>query len=89
MFKKKPKAPSRKAPFLAQTKDNIKHWSWAIKNGIGICVVPNWSISDKWNIEITINKKVSKDPVDYSGVEALAKMYEYYKYYYDKHEDKV
>tara|TARA_R100000951_G_scaffold115171_1_gene122408 strand:- start:137 stop:406 length:270 start_codon:yes stop_codon:yes gene_type:complete len=89
MYKKKHKAPSRKAPFLAQTKANIKHWSWCMNNGIGICVIPNWKVSDKWNVEITINKKVSKDPVDYSGVEALAKMYEYYKYYYDKHENKV
>jgi|TARA_B110000444_G_C18627588_1_gene495248 hypothetical protein len=89
MFKKKPKAPSRKAPYLAQTEDNIKHWSWAMKNGISMCVVPNWSLSDKWNIEITINDRVSKDPVDYKGVEALAKMFEYYKYYYDKHENKV
>tara|TARA_E500000305_G_scaffold37214_3_gene28581 strand:+ start:1510 stop:1782 length:273 start_codon:yes stop_codon:yes gene_type:complete len=90
MFKRKKKTgPTRKAPFLAQTKANIKHWSWCMNNGISICVIPNWSNTELWNIEITINGNVSTDPKDYKGIEALAKMYEYYKYYYDKHENKV
>ena len=33
----------------------------------------------------TINNKAHLDPKMYEGKEAIEKMYEYYKYYYDKH----
>ena len=48
--------------------------------------VPNWDGgSNEWKIELNINKKIHTDPKVYKGKEALAKMYEYYKYYYDKY----
>jgi|TARA_R110001592_G_scaffold75852_2_gene229476 hypothetical protein len=81
---KNKKAPSRKAPFLAQTKDNAIHWSWCIRNKISICVIPDWNTVDKWLVEIKIKDKISIDPKKYEGIEALAKMYEYCKYYYNK-----
>ena len=84
MWRKSKKSPSRKAPYLIQTKDNVKHMSWCVNNGIGICVIPNWDNSDLWKVEITMNGKISIDPKDYKGIEALSKMYDYYKYYYDK-----
>ena len=84
VFKKKRKDKRRTAPYLFQTTEMLKHWGWCLRNKIQICVVPNWSTTDKWNVEITIIDKVSLDPVDYTGVEALKKMYEYCKYYYDK-----
>jgi len=48
--------------------------------------MPNWETSKSWNIDITLKGKVNKDPKDYTDEEALIKMYEYYKYYYDKYE---
>ena len=85
MFKKK-KAPSRKAPYLHPSKELYTAWAWCVNNNIGICVLPDWSDSGKWLVEITMNEKVTVDPNTYNGVEALTKMYEYCKYYKDKYE---
>ena len=85
MFKSKKKGPSRSPGYIPYTEDNMKHFAWCINNKINICVIPNWETSDKWNVEITMNGKISLDPVDYESKEALGKMYEYYKYYYDKY----
>ena len=86
--KKKSKGLSRKSPYLFQTAENSIHFAWCIKNGIGICVVPNWKVPDMWNVEIIMNGNSTINPEDYTGTEALAKMYEYCKYYYDKHNKK-
>ena len=83
MIKKKT-APSRKAPYLHPSKEQYNSWSWCINNNIGICVLPDWINSGKLLVEITMNEKATVDPNTYNGVEALAKMYEYCKYYYDK-----
>ena len=59
-------------------------------NGISIAVVPNWSDTPEWMVELKINGGVNTDPVNYSGEDALRKMYEYYDYYYNKYnEDKI
>ena len=51
-----------------------------------IAVVPDWDgKGDEWKIELNINKKIHTDPKVYKDKEALAKMYEYYKYYYEKY----
>ena len=64
----------------------MKHIIWCIKKGIKIAVIPNWDGgSDEWKIELNINKKIHTDPKVYKDKEALAKMYEYAKYYYDKY----
>jgi hypothetical protein len=84
MFKKKKKAPSRRAPYMYADNDQYEAWSWCVNNSISICVLPDWSNSGKWLVEITMNDKVTVDPNNYDGVEALTKMYEYCKYYYDK-----
>ena len=45
----------------------------------------NWKgDNSQWQVEITINGRSNLDPKIYTGKEAQAKMYEYYKYYYDK-----
>ena len=80
------KLRGRTPGFLAYTNQNIKHIIWCIKKGIKIAVVPNWEgASNEWKIELNINKKIHTDPKVYKDKEALAKMYEYYKYYYDKY----
>ena len=59
---------------------------WCLDNSIAVCVVPNWDMSDgNWKIEIRINNKVHVDPANYTVANVHDKMYEYYKYYYDKY----
>ena len=80
------KIRGRTPGFLAYTNQNIKHIIWCIKKGIKIAVVPNWEgASNEWKIELNINKKIHTDPKVYKDKEALAKMYEYAKYYYEKY----
>ncbi len=80
------KIRGRTPGFLAYTKQDIKHIIWCIKKGIKIAVVPNWEgASNEWKIELNINKKIHTDPKVYKDKEALAKMYEYAKYYYEKY----
>ena len=57
---------------------------WCVNNKISVCVIPDWSNVGMWKLEITMNNKVVVDPKTYKGVEAMNKMYEYCKYYYDK-----
>ena len=59
---------------------------WCLDNSIAISIVPNWDMSDgNWKIEIKINNKVHVDPTSYTVPSVHEKMYEYYKYYYDKY----
>ena len=86
----KPSKGGRSPGSIPYTDENIKHASWCIDNGISISVVPNWDTAKKWMVEIKASKTINTDPMDYTDEEALIKMYEYYKYYYDKHyENKV
>ena len=64
------------------TREDMKRANWCMNKGIKIAVVPN---STKWQIEINLNKKIHLDSKIYEADEAYKKMYEYYKYYYDKH----
>lgn len=59
---------------------------WCLDNSIAIAITPNWDMSDgNWKIEIRINNKVHVDPANYTVANVHDKMYEYYKYYYDKY----
>ena len=85
-WKNASKKNGRSPGYLPYTKENIKHAGWCINKGIKIPVVPRWDgPSYEWKIEININGKIHFDPKIYEGEEALTKMYEYYKYYYDKY----
>jgi len=64
------------------TKEDMKRVDWCITKGIKIAVIPNGT---EWQVEININNKIHLNPEQYEGKEATEKMYEYYKYYYDKH----
>ena len=64
------------------TKEDIKRVGWCMDNGIKIAVIPSGT---KWQVELSINKKIHLDSNIYEASEAYKKMYEYYKYYYDKH----
>jgi len=78
-------APGRRAGQCSYTPEDMKRVGWCISKGIKIAVVPNWEgDSSQWQVEITINGRPNLDPKIYTGEEAQIKMYEYYKYYYDK-----
>ena len=70
------------------TPEDIKRVGWCMKKGIKIAIIPHWEgQSDEWKIELNIDKKIHIDPKNYKADEAHEKMYEYYKYYYDKYKD--
>ena len=82
------KNTGRKPGTHIYTPENIKHIIWCIKKGIKIAVIPYWEgSSDEWKIELNIKKKIHLDPAIYKANEAYKKMYEYYKYYYDKYKN--
>ena len=86
MFKKKQKKVSRSAGQSMIPQGYSKMIQWCLDNNIAIAITPNWDMSDgNWKIEIRINNKLHVDPANYTVANVHDKMYEYYKYYYDKY----
>ena len=78
-------APGKRAGTHPYTKEDMKHAGWCHQNNIFVAVTPNTNGGLKdWSVEIRINGRIHLDPKPYSGYDAQTKMYEYYKYYYDK-----
>ena len=68
------------------TPEEMKAVGWCLSNNIFISCIPNWKEKGiNWFIDIKINKNVHRDPNTYEDEEVFNKIYEYYKYYYDKH----
>ena len=66
--------------------EEMKAVGWCLSNNIFISCIPNWKEKGiNWFIDIKINKNVHRDPNTYEDEEVFNKIYEYYKYYYDKH----
>ena len=79
------KRTGKKATARTWTPEEMKVIGWCLQNNIGVSISPDWRDDfNRWQIEININGKVHTDPKRYNG-NVLEKMYEYYKYYYDKH----
>ena len=86
MYKKKQKKASRSPGKSTIPIGYSKMIQWCLDNSIAVCVVPDWDRSSEyWKIEIKINNKVHVDPAVYTVANVHEKMYEYYKYYYDKY----
>ena len=64
------------------TNEDMKRVGWCLGKNIKIAVIPS---GIKWQVEISLNDKIHLDSNIYKADEAYKKMYEYYKYYYDKH----
>ena len=65
------------------TPENMKQVGWCLNKNIEVAVIPG---GGDWKVEIRLNKNNwNQDPGVYEHEEAMEKMYEYYKYYYDKH----
>ena len=80
----KPKTTKKKVSLYYTYDDmDIKIVSWCMDKNIHVAVTPRGS---KWKVEIRMNKgEWNADPGIYEHQEAMNKMYEYYKYYYDKY----
>ena len=81
----KPKTKKKKGGSLyyPYTREDMKRVGWCLNKNIHVAVSPG---ETKWKVEIRINKgNWNKDPGIYEHSEAMEKMYEYYKYYYDKY----
>ena len=77
------KSKSGKSPgYHNYTREDMKRVNWCLRNGIKIAVIPK---GIDWQVEVNLNKKIHLDSKVYKAKEATEKMYEYYKYYYDKH----
>ena len=80
-------APGRRAGECSYTPEDMKRVSWCIDKGIKIAVTPDREAfgTDNWKVEIKLNKgDYKRDPKTYNHENAMKKLYEYYKYYYDK-----
>jgi len=79
-FKKKKKTANLYYPY---TIENIKHVGWCLNKNIQVAVSPG---ETNWKVEIRLNGgNWNRDPGVYDHEDAMEKMYNYYKYYYDKH----
>jgi len=77
------KRSTGKSPgYHVYTNEDMKRVQWCLDKKIKIAVIPSGS---KWQVELNINDKIHLDPETRQADEAYKKMYEYYKYYYDKH----
>ena len=76
------KSAGKSPGFHNYTNEDMKRVQWCLDRKIKIAVIPNGT---EWQVEITIDKSVNLDSNLYRAKEAYKKMYEYYKYYYDKH----
>ena len=82
--KKKKKGDAYAYPY---TKEDMKRVQWCIDHGVEIATTPDISNgTSAWKVEIRLNKgDYKRDPKVYDYDGAMKKLYEYYKYYYDKY----
>ena len=68
--------------YYPHTEEDLKRVGWCLNRNIEIAVVP---FGTDWKVKIRLNKgNWNQDPGVYEHEKAMEKMYEYYKYYYDK-----
>jgi len=84
-FKRWNKSPSKQPPKKSWSEDEMKIVGWCLTRNIKVGISPDWKHNlHHWQIEISINGRVHKDPNRYDDQEVYNKVNEYYKYYYDK-----
>jgi len=85
-FKRWQRAPSKKGLKKTWSESEMKIIGWCLNKKIEISIMPDWkSELNNWQVDIKINKKIFTDPNRYEDDKVLDKVYEYYKYYYEKH----
>ena len=63
--------------------EDMKAYIWCIRNKIFIS--PFATGNGSWYIEIKIGGNISRSPEPYGPTTIWIKLYEFYKYYYDKY----
>ena len=76
------KSHGKSPGFHNYTNEDMKRVQWCLDRKIKIAVIP---CGTDWQVELNINDKIHLNPEVYKANKAYEKMYEYYKYYYDKH----
>ena len=69
-----------------QTEKDKKAYSWCVNHGIKIgmlAVSPGFG-NASWKIRVVANGKETISPRDYNKREILPKLFELYRFYYDK-----
>ena len=61
-------------------------YRWCINNGIYIS--PFATGEGAWYVDITMNGKTNRSPESYGKVTIWIKLFEFYKYYYDKYKER-
>ena len=85
-FKRWARAKSKNAPAKMWGDDEMRIIGWCLNKKIEISIMPDWKDQlNNWKIDIKINKKIFTDPNRYEDDKVLDKVYEYYKYYYEKY----
>jgi len=69
------------------TNEEAEAMRWCVRNQIYISPVA--IRESRWTIEILNNGKTSTDSNNYRKLDIWIKMYSYYKYYYNKYENKI
>jgi|TARA_B110000977_G_scaffold1847_1_gene2561 phosphorylcholine metabolism protein LicD len=70
------------------TPSDFKAYQWCVNNGIYISPFCKENFA-WWYIDIEINKKINRSPQAYNPRELWETIFKYYKYYYDKYEQKI
>ena len=66
--------------------DNMKAYNWCINNGVKISPWAATSERDNyfWWIDVEVNGAKRRSPKQYNGKEINEKIFELYRFYYDK-----
>jgi hypothetical protein len=68
-----------------KTREDYTAYTWCINNGI--IVYEEVKKEEPWHVFIKIGNKLHKSPDTYGKGEVTAKVFEYYKYYYNKNKN--
>jgi len=85
-----PKLPTLK-PVNWSDPENIKSFSWCLNHGITISMFatsPGFG-NRHWVIEVNVNGKKVKSPREYGPDELYSKVFELYKFYYNKYNERI
>ena len=69
------------------TVEEKEAYRWCINNGIYIS--PHGNGQGAWYIDIELNGKNNRSPEVYGPVSIWIKLFEFYKYYYNKYAQKI
>jgi len=69
------------------SKEETKAYRWYINNGIYISPYANGE--GAWYIDIKLNTKITRSPEVYGKITIWIKLFEFYKYYYNKYAYKI